>query len=379
MGDEKDTSKIVVVNRPKIVSPSPYTLSSSDNPEARQLWNDLKQRFLVGNKVRVHEVKARLAACRQGGQPVVEYYGRLCALREELRSCCPVPVSTCGASGKITKERDEEKIHQFVMGLDDSRFGSVCATVIGMDPLPSLGEAYLRIIREEHRITSSRSHEQRHKVVGFVARRDQCDVASSEIAAYVGCSEGSGNRLDNLILQTSTRSTVCSHSGRSGHEKREYCQLIGFSDWYIERSEKNQNRANGETCRGRGGRSSSFPGSGRGRGQMTASLATSSNASQFPEFTPEQLKVLQKMIHENSSTGGAKKLFGKKDLGDFILDTRASHHMTGNLNLLLNIKNISPCSVGFANDSKTFAISVGVFPLSDTVTLTNILYVRFCF
>lgn len=35
--------------------------------DAFQLWENLKQRFSVGNKVRVHQIKVQLASCRQDG------------------------------------------------------------------------------------------------------------------------------------------------------------------------------------------------------------------------------------------------------------------------------------------------------------------------
>lgn len=49
----------------------------------------------------------------------------------------------------MANEREEEKIHQFFMGLDDSRFGGLCTKITGFDPLPSVGEIYNKIIREE--------------------------------------------------------------------------------------------------------------------------------------------------------------------------------------------------------------------------------------
>lgn len=106
--------------------------------EASLLWSDLKERFSVGNKVRVHQIKAQLAACRQEGQSVLEYYGKLCVLWEELDVYRPLPMCTCGVAKEISKERDDDKVHQFIMGLDDSRFGSLCTSLIGMDPLPSI-------------------------------------------------------------------------------------------------------------------------------------------------------------------------------------------------------------------------------------------------
>ncbi|KAL1198672.1 hypothetical protein V5N11_002938 [Cardamine amara subsp. amara] len=81
-----------------------------------------------------------------------------------------------------------------------------------MDHLPSLGEA-----------------------VCFVAHRDM----SSEVSTNLGHGDSSaGSKLDSSVLRNPTRSEVCEHCGRSGHEKRECWQLVGFLDWWVERSER---------------------------------------------------------------------------------------------------------------------------------------------
>ena len=136
--------------------------------DAHQLWENLKQRFSVGNTVRVHQIKAQLASCKQDGQSVLDYFGRLSTLWEELQMYQPVHTCTCGATAAIAGKREQEKIHQFVMGLDDSRFGGICTSIIGQDPLPSLGEIYSKIIREEQRLASARGRDQQ-EAVGFVA------------------------------------------------------------------------------------------------------------------------------------------------------------------------------------------------------------------
>lgn len=135
--------------------------------DAYQLWEDLKQRFSVGNTVRVHQIKAQLASCRQDGQSILDYFGKLSTLWEELQVYQPVHACTCGAAAAMAKEREHEKIHQFVMGLDDSRFGNISTNVIGLDPLPSLGEIYSKMVREEQRLASARSKDQQGEAVGF--------------------------------------------------------------------------------------------------------------------------------------------------------------------------------------------------------------------
>ena len=321
--------------------------------EASVLWSDLKQRFSVGNKVRIHQLKAQQAACRQEGQGVLEYYGKLCSLWEELDVYRPLPMCTCGAAKEIRKERDDDKVHQFIMGLDDSRFGSLCTSLIGLDPLPSIGEVYSKVVQEEQRLTSSRNCELQQDAVGFVARHAE-----------------NGSHSDNQNPDSSIlRNRLCSHCGRRGHDKKDCWQIVGFPEWWTERADRTDRGGSGRG-RGRGGRNSNS--GGRGRGQVTAAHATSSNFSAFPEFTQDQWKVLTQLIQEKS---GSDKLSGKEKYGNVILDTGASHHMTGNFSLLQNIVSIPPCSVGFADGSRTFAMSMGVLPLSGRVSLTNVLYV----
>lgn len=246
--------------------------------DAHQLWSNLKERFSVGNTVRIHQIKAQLASCKQEGQSVLDYFGKLSTLWEELQSYQPIHVCSCGAATAIAKEREQEKIHQFVMGLDDARFGAICTTIIGTDPLPLLGEIYNKIVREEQRIVAARGQEQQQEAVGFLARHDGSQTIKSEA------------RQESSILKP--RNILCSHCGRSGHEKRDCWQIIGFPEWWPDRN------GSGGRGRGKGGRNAGSGGSGRGRSQATAAHATtahasSSSTSSIPGLTSDQWKVLE--------------------------------------------------------------------------------------
>lgn len=59
---------------PKVQSTATYI------SDAHLLLTELKDRFSVGNKIRIHQIKSQLASCRQDGQTILEYYGRLCSL-----------------------------------------------------------------------------------------------------------------------------------------------------------------------------------------------------------------------------------------------------------------------------------------------------------
>ncbi|XP_019084235.1 PREDICTED: uncharacterized protein LOC109125902 [Camelina sativa] len=272
---------------------------------------------------------------------------RLCNLWDELKNYRVSPICSCGVTlSTIVEERDEEKLHQFVMGLDDSRFGGLCTTLISMDPLPTLVVAYSKVIREEQRLSSARL-QQNHESVGFLARSDNRDQ-SSRGDAYLLRTDHNGSLLG--------KGRSCTHCGRTGHEQKDFWQLVGFPDWWTDR-ERGTSGGRGSPGRGRRVRGSMVSSGGRGRGQPVTAHATSSNSSVFPAFTSEQLKVLTQMIHEKSGNGGSDKLSRKLEFGDIILDTWASHHMTRKLSLLHNVVSIPTCSVGFADGSKTFAMS----------------------
>lgn len=85
----------------------------------------------------------------------------------------PLPACSCSASVEYEKERGEEKVHQFVMGLDESRFGGVCQGIISSDSLVDLGEAYAKVIREEQRLTSQRKENYNKVQLSLLLRKIQ--------------------------------------------------------------------------------------------------------------------------------------------------------------------------------------------------------------
>ena len=322
---------------------------------AHDLWENLKKRFSVGNRVRVHHLRAQLAACRQGGDSVIDYYGKMAAMWDELYSYKPVPSCSCGAAATFAREREEEKVDQFVMGLNESRFATVIQSVIDSDPCPELEHVYSRVIREEQRLITSKTREATD-AIGFAT---QLSIRGGDsISDSRGDSTGTRNR-DRLL---------CSNCGRAGHEKSFCWKLIGYPDWIIERNARSEGR--GGNRGGRGGGSTT----GKGRAVVNTATATSPHPSVFPELTAEHWKAIIMMAQEKTGHVTKDKLSGKF-AGDIIIDTGASHHMTGDFSLLVDVVDTSPCLVGFADGSKTISSSMGVLHITNAISLHNVLYV----
>lgn len=85
------------------------TVTYTEN--VKDLWDDLRQRFSIGNGARVHQLKTDLASCKQRGQSVVQYYGQLKTMWDELVHYEPIPVCTCGGCAcKLTAALEDSPI-----------------------------------------------------------------------------------------------------------------------------------------------------------------------------------------------------------------------------------------------------------------------------
>uniref|UniRef100_A0A0D3DJI5 Retrotransposon gag domain-containing protein n=1 Tax=Brassica oleracea var. oleracea TaxID=109376 RepID=A0A0D3DJI5_BRAOL len=117
--------------------------SLSHHEVARDLWLHIQKRFSVKNGQRVQRLKTELANCHQKGSAVEAYYGKLTKLWTSLAD-----FQRAKTSAEIEKEREEDKLHQFLMGLDEATFGAVKSSLLSRDPLHSLDEAYQVVIQE---------------------------------------------------------------------------------------------------------------------------------------------------------------------------------------------------------------------------------------
>lgn len=73
----------------------PIRSTVSHVPDASQLWESLKRRFSVKNSVRKHLLEDQITNCKQNGETVLSYFGRLSKLWEELQNFKSIYPCTC--------------------------------------------------------------------------------------------------------------------------------------------------------------------------------------------------------------------------------------------------------------------------------------------
>ncbi|GAA0167025.1 hypothetical protein LIER_22051 [Lithospermum erythrorhizon] len=84
-----------------------------------------------------------------------DYYNKLIGLFDELARLKPPGNCTCGkcTCGVVThyeKDREEERLHQFFVGIDDDLYGVVRSNLLSREPMPTLDEAYNVFVQDEN-------------------------------------------------------------------------------------------------------------------------------------------------------------------------------------------------------------------------------------
>ncbi|XP_074290483.1 uncharacterized protein LOC141617199 [Silene latifolia] len=114
-----------------------------------EIWKELKERYAAGNAPRVHQLKSDLTECRQEKRSVVDYYTHLKSIWDELTTYSRVPVCTCGAAAEFLKEKEAEKVHQFIMGINTALYDNLHSNLLMDDDLTYLNRVYALVLREE--------------------------------------------------------------------------------------------------------------------------------------------------------------------------------------------------------------------------------------
>ncbi|KAL2942043.1 Antiviral helicase SKI2 [Bienertia sinuspersici] len=261
------------------------------------------------------------------GHSVDEYYGELRTLWDELASAIKLPKCTCSAAAQYSTLLDNEKLHQFFIGLDPLNYCEVASGLLMLDPLPTLSYAHGKVLSAERHQIIANSQDTRPEVVGF----------ATEGTAPSRSNGGSDIR-------------VCSHCGRKGHEKEKCFELSGWPEWA---STGGRSGRGGGGFGGRGNGRGGGRGGSRGHGSFVTAAdssrqASSSNRSEvdhatLPTLTDAQVHQVIVALKTPSST---PKLHGKADVSQWIIDSGASNHMCGNIDFFCDIHDIPLDPIG---------------------------------
>nr|XP_009763491.1 PREDICTED: uncharacterized protein LOC104215405 [Nicotiana sylvestris]XP_016439397.1 PREDICTED: uncharacterized protein LOC107765287 [Nicotiana tabacum] len=88
---------------------------------AKDIWNELEERYGKAGGARIFELKKDLAHISQGSHDIASYFNKIKQLWDEIASISTgrEGVYTCGAK---STEDEEQRAYQFLMGLNEIMF-----------------------------------------------------------------------------------------------------------------------------------------------------------------------------------------------------------------------------------------------------------------
>jgi len=117
---------------------------------APAIWESIQKRYSVPNMPKVHQLKAKIASCKQGNLKVVDFFNKRMGLWNELENCVKRPNCNYGAMEKYVKLAENDKAHQFLMGLDDDAYSNIWSQILALDPLPLIDRIYSMVQQKEN-------------------------------------------------------------------------------------------------------------------------------------------------------------------------------------------------------------------------------------
>ncbi|KAL9233094.1 hypothetical protein vseg_008132 [Gypsophila vaccaria] len=280
-----------------------------------ELWADIKERFFVGNGIKIYQLESDISDCKQqSGESIMVYYSRMKKLWDAVNDYDTLPYCSCsGCTCDLNKtyrqRRETRHVRAFLMGLDPY-FITVRSQLLGIEPLPSLHSVYSRLMQEEE-----------------VRNITQRQIEATPAMAFAV--RGAAHKSRPLL-----KCTFCS---RNGHLEDRCWEKHGYPE---------------------------------GRGPRRVNRPTDVAGAE-----PVVTKIRTNAVTGEKNLGvHSVRLNGKHDF-IWLIDTGASTHVCGNLALLDNVTAISPLDVGLPDGNHSKATHKGHVKINCSLTLENVLFI----
>jgi hypothetical protein len=369
-----------------------YIKSSQD------MWNELRESYSQRNGPRVFQLQKAIAAIIQDNSSVSQYYTRLKILWEELNNYRPMSVCNCCNCGRVKSVLElhsQEKVYQFLMGLNDS-FSSIRAQILLTDPLPTLHKVFSLIIQEERQreitVSSSLSHDSSSSALMTNSTPTSSvfppTVNSAPTAFFTKSVPGNKFFKQNTFRKDKP---ICSHCGLTGHTVEKCYKLHGFPPGFkFTRGKPIQHSANQVQESGLSAHQNAS--------QLSAHQLNAPQLSMISEQCQHLMNILKQYSMPQASAHSAVTASGgnpsldprysvfftsfvnmiptsKQQNTSWIIDTGATDHMVSSPSLFTSITAIVSTHVNLPNGSIAAVTHIGTIKLSENLTLTEVLCV----
>ncbi|XP_076911873.1 uncharacterized protein LOC143569974 [Bidens hawaiensis] len=103
---------------------------------AQNLWNELNFRYGQASGARVYQLQKNLCQISQGSSDIATYFAKMKSNWDELNATNLIPSCTCGAAHAFARREEDQRLIQFLVGLNPS-YDMIRSNILMMLP-PSL-------------------------------------------------------------------------------------------------------------------------------------------------------------------------------------------------------------------------------------------------
>ena len=193
---------------------------------ARRMWVELEERFGQVNGAKLYQVQKEMCNVSQGVSDISTYFTKVKSLWDELDDLDEIPSCSCSSAEKILKREQNQKLLQFLMGLNDD-YNAIRGNILMMSPLPSISQVYSMLIQEEkQREIRSASH--------FLTESASLAVEASKPSQfYKGRMDKGDSRADHFhggVARNEAKKSnlFCNYCKKPGHSIDKCYRLHGF-------------------------------------------------------------------------------------------------------------------------------------------------------
>ena len=242
----------------------------------------------------------------------------------------------CNLTNAHETERETIRVYDFLFGLDEVHSfvrSQICAQI----PLPDLDMVYQTIVQ--------------NKIVQLNAKTDTPSVLS--FSAQTDNRPSSTPRQNNSYRPRPPNpdaNATCTSCRRLGHRATSCFRVLNFPEWWGTRPRNRTNYQGGQgvaqpTEQNTAARANTSQ-LVNSKNEIADNLTLTDNDRQgLTGFSDSQWQTLVKLLNPTKPTTDGDRLSGKNNDPVWILDTGATHHMTGRLDLLHDTHLVSPISV----------------------------------
>ncbi|XP_019199436.1 PREDICTED: uncharacterized protein LOC109193086 isoform X2 [Ipomoea nil] len=199
---------------------------------AKEIWDDLKRRFSQGDPHRISQLQDEIYKLNQGNMSVTDYYTKCRTLWEEMSDMRPLPMCKCSCDlvDIIRKEREEDQVIRFLMGLNEE-FSTLKSGVLVIDPLPEVHKVFAMALKVERQLNLANLGLNNLEIsTANAIQGSQNTSANEEVVAAVN--NFTGKRSFNSI-NGNVKTAKCTYCGMNGHTVDKCYKKHGYPPGWV--------------------------------------------------------------------------------------------------------------------------------------------------